>query len=259
MKTKTLLASLSLLGCFALAAQSQTTLLSDDFEGTLSQWTFNPVSPGLTVSTVQNHTPGGTQSAAATTSSSGMYNNSFATELDGYVKLEYWLYDAAGTRTFADLRSHAAGSAFNPAGISQVFAIGKYHVGFGTPTGIFAGEVVNTSLYQGRILTGPDAGWFNLPGVARTPNAWVKFDLERLANGTVNFYVNDTLSRSVTTPTYYSIDNVFVGSVRAGTTATVGYFDDISVVGTVPEPSTTALALLGGFALATGMISRRKV
>lgn len=176
-------------------------------------------------------------------------------EADGYFKLTFWLYDDAGTRTYGDVRSYS-GTGFNDGSVQQVFAVGKYQIPFGTPTGIFASEVVDTSLYQGRILTGPDSGWFNLPGVTRTPNAWVKFDLERLNDGTVNFYVNDTLSRSVSSPIFYEVDSVLLGSVRAGATSTVGYFDDVVV--TIPEPSTFAMIVVAGLALGA-KTARRKL
>jgi hypothetical protein len=152
------------------------------------------------------------------------------------------------------MRSYA-GSTFGDGALQQIFAIGKYHVGFGTPTGIFASETMNTGLYQGRILTGDDAGWFNLPGVARTPNQWVKFDLERLDDGTVNFFVNDVLSRSITSASFFTVDSLMLGSVAAGTTVTVGYFDDVRLE-VIPEPST--YALLGVGAVMFAFFARRK-
>ena len=226
---------------------SGQVIVSDNFESGFGNWQQNPATPGLTLSTTQNHTPAGSTSAQTTTSSSRIINN-LGGEYADHVRMTYYLFDDSGSRTYGEMRGYS-GAGFAQGSLEQVFAIGKYHAGFGTTTGQFAGGVPDVNAYQGRIVFGGDVGWFNLPGSTRTPNTWVKFDLEREADGTVNFYVNDALSLSVDSANFANIDSITLGSVAAGTTATIGYFDDASFQ-VVPEPSTYALLGLGTLAFA---------
>lgn len=225
---------------------AQTIVVSDNFENGLGNWQQNPTTPGVTLTDAQNRTPAGDTSVQTITSSSRIINN-LGGEYSQHVRMTYYLYDDAGTRTYGEMRAYS-GAGFADGSLEQVFAIGKFHSSFGTPTGQFTGGVADVNGYQGRIVFGGDTGWFNLPGVVRTPNTWVKFDLEREADGTVNFYVNDTLSLSVDSANFANIDSITLGSVAAGTTATIGYFDDVTFQ-VVPEPSTFALLGLGTLAM----------
>jgi hypothetical protein len=144
-----------------------------------------------------------------------MYDNTPATQNTGQ------------TRWFGELRGYAGGG-FGSGGLQQLLAIGRYGVTFGTGTGFLAGENVNTLNYQGRVLSGANSGIFNL-FVLRSVG-WHKFDIEVAGDGTtVNFYVDNTLGRSIPAATAATIDSVVIGSIAAGTTSGEACFDDLSI------------------------------
>jgi hypothetical protein len=94
------------------------------------------------------------------------------------------------------------------------------------------GETYDGTKYQGRIASGPNAGWFNLngPGAPSRSTGWHKFEIERLADSsTVNWYVDGVLARSFTGLTSPGWDSVVIGSVGAGSTSGEAWFDDLMV------------------------------
>jgi hypothetical protein len=244
-------------------------VFSDDFEsGTLANWTqTSATGASLTASTEQNVVPSdGLYSAKLTTSTARMHHNLIAdnggSELDGPSTFTSYIYDAAGTatRVFNEVRGYSGtgipnGGTAADGGLNQLLAIGKYN------TVTLPGEVYDGTKYQARVVTsdgGPTtAGWFNLngPDAPSRSAGWHKFDIERLADGTtINFYVDDILSRTFTGATAQSWDTVVMGP-GLGSTVGDAYIDGIQVTNTtVPEPATLGLLALGGLM----MLRRRR-
>jgi Peptidase family M23/Immunoglobulin domain/Immunoglobulin I-set domain len=213
----------------ATLALSNVSVFSDTFEsGTLSNWLS--AGSALAISTAQNHTTGGTYSAYLNSTLNKMYHN-LGQEVESHARATFWIYDSTQTRTMGEVRSYSGGGYTNGS-LQQVFAIGRYHIGFGTGTGSLATEVLNTNFYQGRVVTGTNTGYFNLNN-AGTPGrsaGWHKFEIERLADGTtINFYVDGVLGRQIPDATYAPYDSVTIGSVAAGSTAGDSWFDDVKV------------------------------
>lgn len=205
------------------------TFFFDNFETNLNQWGVFTNASSLAISTVTNHTSGGVNSAYASSTLNKMYHN-LGTRLNGRCRVTFWIYDGTLNRCFGEIRAYANGS-YNSGGLNQLFAIGRYGVGFGTGnTGTLAGEVVDVNKYQGRVLTGANTGWFNLTNAPNRTTGWHKFEIERLANGTnINFYVDGVLGRQITAATYYDMDSILMGSIGSGSTAGDGWIDDVRV------------------------------
>ena len=214
----------------ATLALSSVPVFTETFEsGTLTNWSPTGTSP-LAISTAQNHTTSGTYSAYLNTSLNKMFHN-LGTEVEGRSKATFWIYDSTQTRTMGEVRSYS-GSGYTNGTLLQLFAIGRYHVGFGTGTGSLATEVLNTNFYQGRILAGTNTGYLNLTntGVPGRSVGWHKFEIERLTNGTtINFYVDGVLGRQIPLAAYGSFDSLTIGSVAAGSTSGDSWFDDIKM------------------------------
>lgn len=214
----------------ASLAVNAVVVFSDTFEaGNLNNWAATTPGTALAISTAQNHTTSGIRSAYLNNSTNKMFHN-LGLELDGRARATFWIYDPSGgqTRHFGEVRAHL-GAGYPDANLQQLFAIGRYSVGFGTNgTGTLASEVVDTSRYQGRVTFGANAGWFNLNASRST--GWHKFEIERAANGTtINFYVDGVLDRTITAATFAAWDTVTMGSIGSGTTAGDAWFDDIKV------------------------------
>jgi hypothetical protein len=248
--------------CLAGTMTRAGVVFSDDFEsGNMNNWT-QTTSAALTASTDQNVIPaGGQYSAKLTTSAARMHRNLLAdnggAELDGPSTVTSYIYDTAGTatRVFNEVRGYSGtglpnGGTTADGTLNQLLAIGKYN------TVTLPGEVYDGTKYQARVVTsdgGPTtAGWFNLngPGAPSRSAGWHKFDIERLADGTtLNFYVDDILSRSFTGATAQSWDTVVMG-FGTGTTIGDSYIDGIQLTDTtVPEPASLGLIALGGLTL----------
>lgn len=213
----------------ASLAVNAVVVFNDTFEaGNLNNWTATTPGNALAISTAQNHTSGGIRSAYLNSSTNKIYHN-LGVELEGRSRATFWIYDPSGaqTRHFGEVRSYS-GAGYPNGSLNQLFAIGRYSIGFGTGTGTLASEVVDTSRYQGRVTFGSNAGWFNLNASRST--GWHKFEIERAANGTsINFYVDDVLDRTITDATFAPWDTVTMGSLGSGTTAGDAWFDDIKV------------------------------
>jgi hypothetical protein len=216
-------------------------VFSDTFElGNLNNWAN--YGTALVATTARNHTSGGAYSARLTNSMQKMYRN-LGVELQGHVKATFWIYDGltAQTRFFGEIRCFS-GAGYPNGSLQQLFAIGRYSVAFDAGTGTIAGESVDTTRYQGRVLTGANTGWFNLngPGAPTRSAGWHKFEIEKLANGTtVNFYVDGILSRTITSANAATWDTVIMGSIAAGSTIGDAWFDDIKVESMAPPVITT--------------------
>ena len=210
----------------AALSLNDAVAFSDDFEsGNLSNWAVN-ISPAtaLGISTAQNHTTGGAYSAHVATSSDRMYHN-FGTKVDGHNKSTFWIYDSSQTRTYGDLRGYS-GASYNNGSLNQLFAAGRYNLV------TMPGEVYDGTKYQGRVLTGANAGWFNLnaSGVPARSAGWHKFEIDHSTDGaTVSFYVDGVLGRTITGVTASGIDSVTIGSTGSGSTAGESWLDDVRV------------------------------
>jgi hypothetical protein len=187
----------------ASAALAVNTVVAFDetFEsGSLSNWTvaISSATTGATswsISTAQNHTPGGTYSAFVDISTDRMYRN-IGARVAGRGKATFWIYDSTQTREFAEVRSYTGGEfTYDNATLNQLLAAGKYS------SVTMAGETYDGTKYQGRITYGTINGWFNLNGAGAPSRStgWHKFEIERLADfSTVKWYVDGILCRTFT-------------------------------------------------------------
>lgn len=230
----------------------------DDFESAAINWT-NFVSPAtsLTVSSAQSVSP--TRSAYVNSSWNRMYRN-LGVSVNGRLRITAWVYDSTQTRSFVDVRGHTGGGYTNGS-LVQLFCAGKYNSV--TMPGESNTVAYINSHYQGRVVDGASEGWFNLDkaGAPGRSTGWHKFVIERRADGTtVDFYVDDILSRTITGTTPSSLDSAAIGSVGTGATEVLGdswidnvkveYFD-LPVITTQPASQTVAAGGTAVFAVAT--------
>lgn len=245
-------------------AQAATMVFSENFEsGLLSAWTTTATSPLAIDNTANVEPSGGTYSALLDNSLDRMHHNLIAdnggSELSGYAIFSSFWYDNSGTATrfYNEIRGYSGGTGLPNGGttasgtLGQLLAIGKYN------SVTMAGEVYNGTKYQARVVTGANTGWFNLdaPGSPNRSIGWHKFTIERMYDGTtLNFYVDDILSRTITGAAPESFDTLILGS-GLGSTVGNAWADGLLVV--VPEPSTLSYGLMGGIAL-LGFARRRQ-
>lgn len=244
-----LLAAMSVAGLSAPA--NAAVVFSDDFESGLGNFAIVTGDSPMTIGTDRNIV-GASQSAKMDSSSDQMFHN-LGTELSGTFTHTMFIYDPAGnpedtytsTRGYGTIQAYA-GAGFAEGSLQQMLAAGLYN----TTTQV--GEVHNYDKYQGRVLYGENAGWFNLdaPGSPDRSIGWHRFDIERLADGTtLKFYVDGILSHTHLGAKNASMDSITMG-FGASTTITDINFDGISVINTlVPEPTSLALFGLAGAAL----------
>lgn len=221
---------------------------SDSFENGMANWTVTPDASPLTPGIAR--VVSGTNSAKVSNTLDRMYRD-IGWELSGHAKLTFWMYDATQGRAWGELRGYS-GKSFGKGSMKQIFSIGRDDISFGnTGTGTLKGETTDKSKYQGRVLLGANAGWFNLdaPGAPSRSTGWHKFEIERLADGkTVNFYVDAVLSRTITGASAAAVNTVDIGSLgTAVSTGSIGgnaWFDDVKVeyFGPAPEAMINAVA-----------------
>jgi hypothetical protein len=252
------------LGAGSLPAAIMPTIFFDDFEsGNLNNWTTTATNP-FTIDSTRNAVPGGgIFSALQDISTDRMHHNIIAdnggVEPTGTSTFTSWIFDSViggstTTRIFNEVRGHSGGSGLPNGGtvisgtLAQLLAIGKFN------TVTKPGEVFNINKYQGRVTFGTDPGWFNLdgPGAPDRSVGWHKFTIERLGDETtINFYVDDILSRTFLNATPQSWDTLIMGS-GLGSTATDSSTDGFEV--TVPEPASLTIVA----ATALGFLARRR-
>ncbi len=200
----------------------------DDFEsGNMNNWTIatNAAATVLTISTAQNHTSEGSNSAYQPNSSAYMYHN--LGSYSGHTRASFYWYEYMdGSKSYLELRSYSGGS--YPGPLTQVLAIGKYN------SVTAPNETWDIKKYQLRVLysSAGNSGWMNCAtnasGGMRSAG-WHKFSIERSADGTtVNFTVDDVATRTITDVTAADWNTVFIGT-GSGTTAITAYWDDVLV------------------------------
>ncbi|HOC56685.1 MAG TPA: immunoglobulin domain-containing protein [Verrucomicrobiota bacterium] len=200
----------------------------DNFEsGNMSQWTLatNAAATALTISTAQNHTSGGGNSAYQANTSAYMYHN-FG-RYSGHTRASfYWYENMDGSKSYLEIRSYAGGS--YPGALTQALVLGKYN------SVTAPNETWDIRKYQLRVVysTAGNSGWMNCitnaSGGMRSAG-WHKFAIERWADGTtVSFTVDDVATRTITDVTPADWNTVFIGT-GSGTTAITAYWDDVVV------------------------------
>ena len=238
---------LNILVCSSLLSVSNafaaTTFWSDDFESGLGAWTQGAQPLTLDTSGSYNIVPvGGLNSAYSDLSQDRMYR-SLGAELAGYSTFSFYLYDSTLTRPYGQVLAYS-GAGYTDGTLQQLFAIGKYN------SATMPGETYDATKYQGRILYGSSAGWFNLnaSGAPSRSTGWHKFTVERMDDGTtINFYVDDILGRSFTGATAATWDSITLGFGTSSSVNGDAWYDGVLLQ--IPEPSTFALSLLGGLGM----------
>lgn len=214
-------------------------VFADDFEAGLGAWTQVNAGSPMTWETDQAVSP--THSAKTTFSASRMYHD-LGQEVSKPT-FSVYIYDDTMTRSYAQMLSYT-GAGYNQGSLDQLLAIGKYN------SVTMAGEAYNATKYQARVFGGSNTGWFNLdgPGSPNRQTGWHKFTIEVMPDdSTVNFYVDDVLSRTITGVTAKAYDSLTLGFGTSSTSNGNSWYDDVVVT---PEPATMALLAAGGLLLA---------
>lgn len=238
------------------------TLIDDNFDSYTTQAAFEAAWPivaapsGVLVST-QSVSSANSIYYGANTSNVQRNGHSFAESgnpaLNNIVKFSFDFFDsnaaASPYRQYANLQDGTA-----PSASGQLVSMGLNNNLLSTAEG--------GNFYMARILgyTPPgltSGAYFKLnndPSLLRT-TGWHNLGVE-ISDVDFKFYVDGFLAETVpqTGLTLRSYDVVRLGSGLASTQA--AWFDNVSVVTLVPEPSSLALALLGGFGLFLARVRR---
>lgn len=164
------------------------------------------------------------------------------------LKVEFWTdLDTAiwSTRQYIEIRSYAGGE-YGAGALNDLIALG------------FTSSGVDTTRINYRVVSG--VNWGDLTDIYATRatiadpnNDWTKLAMV-LYHDKVEFYVNDNLDTTQTKAAGLAFDSIVIGSGLSSAGADV-WFDNLTVI--VPEPSSLALSLLGGFGL-LAMFRRRR-
>ncbi len=138
---------------------------------------------------------------------------------------------AWNTRQYIELRGYA-GAGYGDGALEELLALG------------FTSSGIDTNKYNGRVLLGPEAGWFSFQTDKITD--WTKMTA-LIKTDTIEYYINDQLDTIKQRAPGYTFDCVVIGSGLSSAGADV-WFDNL-VIEVVPEPATLALLMLGGLAL----------
>jgi hypothetical protein len=164
----------------------------------------------------------------------------------GRVRLSVWFYDDGGSMpAFAELRDYSGpegyGKYVHGHGLVQLFAIGRCNEPFGAAnTGTLAGETLDATKYQGRILAAPNSGWFNLNenGARGRSVGWHLFQIERdYQERIATFFVDGVKARQIDggVPKAFAVafDTITIGSRGVGESNEIpvvsgnAWFDDV--------------------------------
>ena len=198
---------------------------ADDFQQGMTNW------QALLDSTPLRLAPLGTNQSRfgllATNAGQKVYYN-LPAEYACRVVFTFWMYDdgssLAGCGQLRGYTGPGYGKYVSPGGLWQEFVIGKYNGPFYTnlTTGALRGATLDPTKYQGRVLRGANAGWFNLDGAGAPGRSvgWHKFQIDRSAagagGGVVRFYVDGVLARTVLGADMEPIDSLVLGSIDTG-------------------------------------------
>jgi len=147
----------------------------EDFESAnLGNWSNAGAATSLSISTTTNQTPNGAYSAAVSTSLNRMYHN-LGLEMEGHVKVTFWIYDNNGpqNRVYGEVRSYS-GAGFTNGSLQQLFAIGRYGVGFGTANGTAVQQWAcgNAQVNQEWQFQPTDSGFFKVVNRNAPAEVW---------------------------------------------------------------------------------------
>ena len=267
MKTK-ILATATLTVLASAQCVLAQVIFSDNFDAYADQASFNAAwnvgltGGGVTLSTDQAFSPTKSVQQGLIAQASG-HDITPVSGSDGQpLSWSFQFYDstqAGNLRQFATIRDNA------PA-LAQLVAFGAYNdttLTLNRFTGLSVTAADLDTYYAVRVAFAPGPNWFilNGPGAPTRSTGW--HELEAVfRDTTVDFFVDGVNALSGLTTSYAStagaitFDRVTVGSGLSSANG-VAFYDDV-MVQVIPEPSSFALCLLGGFGLAAGVISRRR-
>jgi hypothetical protein len=247
---------------------ASTTIFFDNFDGYADQAAFNAawnvglVGGGGTLSTEQAFSPSQSIKQGLIAQQSG-HDITPVWGLNGQPLV--WSFEFYDSTQTANLRQFATIRDTTPA-LAQLVAIGAYNdttltMNRYTSTAVTAADL--NTYYAARVPFAPGPNWFilNGPGAPTRSTGWHELKAV-FYDTTVEFFVDGVNALSGLTTSYASaagaitLDRVTVGSGVSSANG-VGYYDDV-LVQVIPEPSSVALCLLGGFGLAAAAISQRR-
>ena len=273
MNNKTFLAITATVAAMTLTARAD---FFDNFDSYTSQANFNAtwaVDTGTAgilswESTTSFSAPDAI--SQSTTVATRLWTSLGSTVQGNVLDFSYEFYATANsTRDFAQVYSRA-GTAWT-SGLNGTIRMGTYNT---TAAGRFAACFSQATPANGAIYgdgatiisTSDTTGWFALAGTRTT--GWHKMEVvgatdpNHTGKDIYKFYVDGTLEGSIANAADDAFGfGVLGGAVSTGTGSAVNmaYYDDFSVATVVvPEPSSVALSLLGGFGLTAAAVSRRR-
>jgi hypothetical protein len=202
---------------------ASTIPFADDFTSGLNNWRTLLDSLPMGLMSPSNGVNGQFFAAAMTNSTQRMYH-SLGMKLRGQVRLTFWMYDDGSTNTLAygEIRGYSGASGYGryatPYALLQSIGIGM-NCQSAVPGVAMKGEILDPAFYQGRILRGTNAGWFNLnaEGAPQRSRGMHEFVIDRLKEmDIVDFYVDGVRTRRMHGATQTGIDTVMIGSRGTG-------------------------------------------
>lgn len=246
MKKQILAASIAMALISASTGLAQT--VTDDFDGYADQAAFDAAwtagTAAMTLTTTNQSVSGANSIYQGTVAQQSRIEIGYEIPVS-MLDFSFSFYDPVGdgslARTYGMVYAHSGDWGV---GLQQLVAIGKYNG-------------IATTKYSGRVAFG-SVSWFALDA-ATSPDRSVGWHEARITGSLVggqaqyDFYIDDLLAGTRTSTVIADFDWIVMGS---GLSSTHGmWYDDVSIM--VPEPSSLALSLLGGFGLLAAIRRRR--